>query len=57
MHEAVKAAVVTYQHNEASLETEVLPEEISGSASINVVKMDEGIASYTNPDQQNEEDS
>ena len=54
MDESVKADVVTYQYNEASIEAGMLPERSIAAASANFIAMDEAIKSDAVPDQYND---
>ena len=57
MEEAVKYAAFTDQQNEASVQSEVLPEGTSGTDSKFFETMDENVAAAYITDQQNKEDA
>ena len=57
MDESVKASAIPDQQNEASFESELLPEGDSGTASTKFGTMDEDVAAAATTDQQNKEDN
>ena len=57
MDEAIKYSAIPDQENESSVESEVLPEGASSSASENVGTMDEDLAADSIHDQHNQESS